>query len=232
MTQQVSSSPPAPPLPHHTLTTPTLNNIYRHPHRNHDLSPPQTTPTAYAARMNGPYAHTHHSKQRARAKTAGEKDTELKESLSDNEAVPSMPRSLRRRELRGAAKLESGVHVTGNLSPTMDGTIAQKIKRLNSLKPLEGSPNAHDLKPPLAGSPNAHGLKPPLNGSPRNYSATSGPDSIAAFNHKGDYVNVARSSTANSKEESHILRSRTAVSSLRVRPYPLNHHKTTAAKSS
>lgn len=106
-----------------------------------------------------------------------------------------LSRNLRRRELRGTTKLEPSVPIDGPC-PTIDDNL-QKIQRLKSLK--QPSANGSFVNGGSEGSP--------MSASHRN----------AVTNHRGDGT-----STNSLKDDNHVLRSRTA-SSLRVRPYPVNH---------
>lgn len=211
MTQHVvsDSGPQTSLLP--SPTTPTLNNIDHHPHENHNPSHSPPTADVYAS-TNGPSSSIPHSKQWFRGRTT-DIDTRLEESShSDNEV--SLSRTLRRRELRGIVKPEHSAH-KGNLDPiTMDGTM-QRIHKLNSLK-LSTSTNG--------------GFKAAINGNMKKGSISSGSCTIVTENHyhkvesevSMDVPRALVRASAISKDDSHVLRSRTA-SSPRVRPYVVNH---------
>lgn len=139
--------------------------------------------------------------------------------MSDNEVMSSnaQHRNLRRRELRGNLKL-------GQSSSQMDGLsdgMLQRVKKLNSLKVVEGGTSHSGLK------------MAPVNGSPRR----GGFDAhLVKMNYRGDSdsavsMEATKSSLAHHvKEESHVLRRRTA-SSHRAKPYSTSSNHKASSKS-
>ena len=214
MTQQaVSSSSSGPPLPlpssSSSITTPTLNNIDYHPHENHNpCHSPPTSPDPCIT-TNGPISPTPHLK-RFRVRTM-DRETRIEGSHSDNEA--SVSRTLRRRELRGIGRPEHGATHSDYLDsdPTGDRPL-QKMQRLNSLKQLSGGAY--------------RGLKTAINGSvktKRRSSSSESRNAVTENHHKGhsEVAALVRAS-AYSKDDSHVLRNRTAPSP-RVKPHVVNH---------
>lgn len=214
MTQHaVSSDSGSPRLLPPSTTTPTLNNIDYHPHENHNPSHSPTSPDAYVT-TNGPSSFSPHPKlQHFRVRTT-ERGTRLESSHSDNEA--SFSKTLHRRELRGISKPEHGAAHTGNLDPiTMEDSSSQKIQRIDSLKQL--STGAY------------RGHKTALNGSMNRKRSTSESRTVVTENHHNVHSEVSVAmpkalvrALVYSKDDSHVLRSRTA-SSPRVKPYNINH---------
>jgi hypothetical protein len=142
--------------------------------------------------------------QRFRVKVT-DRSAILEGSQSDNEG--SFSRTLRRRELRGIAKPEHPV--------TDEDKSLHKMQRLNSLKQLSSGTYG--------------GLK--INGSVKKKRRSSSSEShtlVAENNHRGHsevsggVPRALAKSSAYSKDDSHVLRSRTA-SSPRVKPYVVNH---------
>lgn len=139
------------------------------------------------------------------------------DSSSDNEitSLNAKHRGLRRRDLRGNSKL--GLHRTSHIDSTSSGEemTVQRLKKLNSLKMVDGrSGQNSSLK----------GIPPYVNGSPKR----SGLDSSHLL-YRGEMepVTTMEVGTRSIKDDNLVLRSRTASSSLRTRPYTINHHKTT-----
>lgn len=215
MTQQTvspdtDSGPPLLPT-----TTPTLNNIDYHPHENHN--PPShsalASPADTYAATNGPSSLTPHPKhQRFRVRTT-ERGTRLESSHSDNEV--NFSRTLRRRELRGIAKPEHSAAHTDNLDPITTQSYSSS-QRLDSLKELSTSAYS--------------GHKTAINGSmKKKRSLSSESHTVVTKNHRNVHSEVSGvtpkalvRASVYSKDDSHVLRSRTA-SSPREKPYIVNH---------